>query len=146
MKRILVVIEATPEGRELLSYAGEIAAGIGAELVLLRPIDQSEYDGDLQRKGQTTMEGPDSIDDIETQAEETAAELGEELLDDNVQFQAVGLVDDLPDALLSEAADRNCDHIFITGKKRSPTGKVLFGDDTQSVLLNFDGPVTTLIK
>jgi len=35
--------------------------------------------------------------------------------------------------------------VFLTGKKRSPTGKAVFGDRSQAIILNFDGPVTTLL-
>lgn len=146
MDRALVIVEPSDTGRELLTIAGDIAAGTETELVLVRAIDRSDFDRDVQRKGQTSMEGIDSIDDLETKAREEAAELGEDELDGTVPYTPVGLVGDLPDDLLTLAAERDCDHVFIAGEKRSPTGKVLFGDDTQSVLLNFDGPVTSLIR
>lgn len=47
--------------------------------------------------------------------------------------------------LVVETAERNgCDHVFVTGVQRSPTGKALFGDFAQSVILNFDGYTTIL--
>lgn len=45
-------------------------------------------------------------------------------------------------ATLNAAEAHNCDHIFIAGRRRSPTGKAIFGDWVQRVLLNFDGLVT----
>ncbi|ELZ06028.1 universal stress protein [Natrialba asiatica] len=58
-----------------------------------------------------------------------------------------GLVVPVPTdhALVVVAAEYDCKHVFIAGDKRSPTGKALFGDEAQSVLLHFDGPVTALI-
>jgi len=48
------------------------------------------------------------------------------------------------DKILDTADARDADHIFLSGKRRSPTGKAVFGDRAQAVILNFDGPVTTL--
>jgi hypothetical protein len=36
--------------------------------------------------------------------------------------------------------------VFLAGRKRSPTGKALFGDQTQAVILDFDGAVTVITK
>jgi len=32
--------------------------------------------------------------------------------------------------------------VFVRGRRRSPTGKAVFGDTAQAVILNFDGFVT----
>lgn len=146
MDRSLVVVEPTDRGRELVSLAGEIAEGTGTELVLVRPVDRDDYERDLQRKAQTSKGDIDSLDAIEEQAREKAAQIGDEVLHEDVSYTAHGVVGKLPDGLLAAADDHDCDHVFIAGEERSPTGKVLFGDNTQSVLLNFDGPVTSLIE
>lgn len=42
-----------------------------------------------------------------------------------------------------ELADKiDADHIVLGGRKRSPTGKMLFGSVTQSIILGTDLPVT----
>ncbi|QCS44945.1 universal stress protein (plasmid) [Natrinema versiforme] len=145
MDRALIIAEPTDRGRELVEIAGEMAAGSGAELVLLRVIDESEYGRDLQRKAQTSMGDVDSVDELTKRAREATAELGDEVLGEDVSYTVEVLFGDLPDDVLAKADELGCDHVFIAGEKRSPTGKVLFGDTTQSVLLNFDGPVTSLI-
>lgn len=145
MDRALVVVEPTERGRELIKLAGEIAKGTGAELVLVRIVDEDAYEGDVQRKAESSLSDVSSVDELTNEATAVARELGEELLPEGITYSAEALFGNLPDDLLEHAEERGYDHVFITGERRSPTGKVLFGDTTQAVLLNFDGPVTSLI-
>ena len=45
------------------------------------------------------------------------------------------------EAILREAEDEDADMICVAGRKRTPTGKVLFGSVTQAVILDTDRPV-----
>lgn len=49
---------------------------------------------------------------------------------------------EITDVALTYAAENQADHLFLIGDKRSPTGKAIFGDDAQQIVLNFDGPTT----
>lgn len=44
-------------------------------------------------------------------------------------------------SIVETADDLNVDAVCVAGRKRSPTGKVLFGSVTQSVILQTDRPV-----
>jgi nucleotide-binding universal stress UspA family protein len=48
---------------------------------------------------------------------------------------------DPADQLLEVAQEADADLIVVAGRKRSPTGKALFGSVTQSVILNAERPV-----
>jgi len=48
---------------------------------------------------------------------------------------------DPAERILDVAADRDVDMIAVAGRRRSPTGKALFGSVTQSVILEADRPV-----
>jgi len=49
------------------------------------------------------------------------------------------------ETIVEVAADVDVDNITMTGRRQSPTGKMLFGSTTQSVMLNAGRPVTVII-
>jgi nucleotide-binding universal stress UspA family protein len=67
-------------------------------------------------------------------AEETLEDAGYEVTLSGTSGAAAG-------AILEAAANEDADLICLGGRKQTPTGKVLFGSVTQSVLLDADRPV-----
>lgn len=145
MDRALVVARDSTAGRRLLREASELAAGTGAELIVLHVVDETQYSGNLERKAQSGSGNEvSSIEDTEERSRQLADRLATEVVD-GTEYRPVGKVGKLPEAILEAAAEHDCDHVFIVGKRRSPAGKVVFGDDAQAVILRFDGPVTTIV-
>ena len=54
--------------------------------------------------------------------------------------------DDPAETIIEVAAELDVDNITMSGRRRSPTGKMLFGSTTQSVLLAADRPVTVILE
>lgn len=52
---------------------------------------------------------------------------------------------DPAETIISVAQELDADNIIMSGRRRSPAGKVLFGSTVQSVLLGADRPVTTVL-
>lgn len=147
MQRTLVVVEPSEEVHWLVREAAELAAGVDAELLLLRITSSSSYERD--RKAMADTIGMEStkydVDQAVEGARQFADDLATEIIADlDVEWTALGAVGDKADETLGVAAEERCDHIFVGGRRRSPSGKAIFGDDAQKVLLNFDGPVTVV--
>lgn len=152
MNRALVVVEQTRQSKTLLRDAGTFATAADADLVLLGIRSESAIESDLEtleriRSVEGTPSGEDTLREavrgyVREAAEETLADL-------DVVHDVVGAIADEEDEateILSVASAEDCDHVFLAGRKRSPTGKAFFGDVTQAVLLNFDGHVTVSLE
>ena len=148
MKRGLVSLEETGAHRDLLSEAAASARGSDAELVVLWHLDADEYDEDV-----TTLEAVGRIENVEYDHSSiidgatsnarsfVTSVLGDAGVDVRVAVD-VGSDDDRAERILEAADEHDCDHTFIIGESRSPTGKAVFGDVAQRVVLNFDGYTT----
>lgn len=60
----------------------------------------------------------------------------------DVTYSVRGSVGPHGEAIVSLATDIDADLIVVGGRKRSPTGKVVFGSTAQEVMLNAPCPVT----
>ncbi|ACV12607.1 UspA domain protein [Halorhabdus utahensis DSM 12940] len=152
MEQALVVVDDTEASEELLRKAGDIAEGLGAKLYLFGTLDPDEFDearetldtiGEVEN---TSYTDSDILKTVHTSLNETIEEV---FGDPDFAYETVGAVAGEGDraSKVIEAAEKfECGHIFLSGRKRSPTGKALFGDTVQSVLLDFDGEVTVNLQ
>ena len=150
MDRPLVVYN--DDSTELLAEAGRLAGGVDATLTILSLMTADEFREAREaldvvaKEEQTSYDDSVVIDVARRQASDTAEDV---LADIDVDWEVVGArIGDGKsgaDRILDVANDNDIDHVFITGQKRSPTGKAVFGDRVQSIILNFDGPVTSLL-
>jgi len=149
MDRPLVVYD--DENTELLEQAGEIAAGVDAELIVLSLMTADEFREAREALDVVAQEEHTAYDDsvVIDAAKKQARQTAKDVFDDDIDYRVVGARigdgESEADRILEVSDDNNVDHVFITGQKRSPTGKAVFGDRVQSIILNFDGPVTSLL-
>ncbi len=140
MGTILVTLLTDEPHEQLLKTATRHVSGTDGSVVVCRIIDQDQYNSEIQQNVRSGNE-MNTIDEIEENATETATTVANEAFDGN-DVTAHGRVGQIPADILEVADEYDCDHIFISGRKRSPVGKAIFGDTTQHVLLEFDGAVT----
>ncbi|WP_121740849.1 universal stress protein [Natronorubrum halophilum] len=150
MDRALAVVESTDSAKRLVRDAGELVAQTGGELVLLATMNEDEYEHTLETMSTIAdVEGTSySSADVTESGRQFVRDIAEtELTDLDVEYEPLCIVvEDGQRArrIVATAAERDCDHVFVTGRKRSPTGKAIFGDTAQRVILDFDGPVTVV--
>jgi nucleotide-binding universal stress UspA family protein len=146
MDHALAVVGTDDVTKDLVREAGELAAGVGAELTLLCVTSEEAYAE--EREALQTIPSADvtySVEQALDGAKSFASDIGREVLDPlGIEYETAGAVGDRGDTILERAESHGCDHIFLTGQRRSPTGKAIFGDVTQRVILDFDGPVTVV--
>ena len=152
MKNALVVLSDRDGDRELLREAAAYATGADAELVLYSPLSEDQFEeavdtldeiGRVENKDYNEGEALGIARQI---AESAAEDAG--LEDDGVEWSIVTDVTDEidPDRIIDIAEEHDCDHVFTLGQRRSPTGKAVFGDETQRLILNFPGYVTVSME
>lgn len=151
MERVLVVVDDTDTNRKLLAEAASLAEAADAGLVLFSWVTPEELESSaeaLETAGR--IEGanfgeaaPEDV--VGSLVDRVAADA----LDEGREYDVAAAVtdtDDLAGAILDAATQHDCDHVFLVGKRRSPTGKAVFGDVAQRVLLDFDGYVTVTME
>lgn len=124
---------------------------------VLLPVDNDEQRAKSQAEYVTGL--PNATEDVETvllhvftgnaSADEprTATRVGsvmrarDHLGENDVEVTVVEDSLETVDNILKHADSFEVDAIVLGGRKRSPTGKALFGSVTQSVILNTDRPV-----
>lgn len=159
MERALVVLSDTDAGESILREAAELAAGVEAQLVCLSVLTEEEYDHDIdvlsmldRAEGTTSHGGGRSFEEDEGPADlarHEGTEIARSVLEDiDVEYEVVGRVasEGMAETVVDVADEQGCDHVFLVGSHRSPVGKAVFGDVAQTVLLDFDGPVTVQVE
>lgn len=141
MEKVLVIQTGDEPDQELMRTAKNHVTGTEKEILFCRIIDEKQFQNNLQRQAKSDRE-VESIDEMEKIATAEANEVAKNAFGPDVPYTARGVVGTIPGDLIEIAEKENCEIVFVSGKKRSPAGKALFGDVAQSIILQFDGPVT----
>ena len=118
-----------------------MAEPAGAEVVLTHVFTDEEFDTVRSRLGvDETSEGstPDAVAERHT----TTRALSEALTEAGVSHSVRGAVGDHADEVVEAASAIGADRVVVGGRRRSPTGKAVFGSVAQEVLLSSPCPVT----
>lgn len=121
-----------------MKAAGDVIAlpGESSEMeVVVLNIDQPYDRGD----GGGRVSAEEFFD--ETDFPDSVPPVVEKLSDAGIEVRKQRTHGSAPEEILRVASEIDADLITMSGRKRSPTGKVLFGSVTQSVLLDAERPV-----
>lgn len=144
---ILAAIDEQDRSRQVVEIAHDLARTYDDRLIALHVIPTDDY---LDHKA-SLEEIPEFSDFSVTQEMESARNIArrfvtETVEDVGVEFEPRGRVGDVAEKVLAEAADVEPRYLVISGRRRSPTGKVIFGSVAQQILLNADCPVVSKLS
>ena len=142
LEKVLLAVGPNDEDRleALASTVIDIAGPAGAEVVVAHIFTEDEYDNVLDRLEFESAGEADSNEVAERHA--SVRTLGKMLDEADIDHSVRGAVGKHGDQIVNVAEDAGVDLIVVGGRKRSPTGKAVFGSTAQEVMLNAPCPVT----
>jgi nucleotide-binding universal stress UspA family protein len=143
LETILLAVGSEDEHRaeRLAAEAIAVAGPIDAMVVLAHVFDAEEFDAVRERLGvDPASEGstPDAVATRHTTTRTISRALAAAEVEHTIRGAVGGHADEIVE--LAEAVD--ADRVVVGGRRRSPTGKAVFGSVAQDVLLSAPCPVT----
>ena len=117
----------------------EVAEPSGAEIVLAHVFTKSEFDSATSR---LDFEDDDASADEVARRHQTVRTMTELFDDAGVDYTIRGAIGDHAEQIIKLAENVGADRVVVGGRKRSPTGKAVFGSVAQAVMLDAPCPVT----
>ncbi|MFC6940105.1 universal stress protein [Salinirubellus sp. GCM10025818] len=124
----------------LTSTVVDIAEPAGAEVVLLHAFTEEELDDAVGRLDYEFGDRPDA-DEVARRLS-VVRDIADELEEAGITLTVRGAVGEHAESIVGVAESSEADLLVIGGRRRSPTGKVVFGSTAQEVLLDSPCPVT----
>ncbi|WP_128477385.1 universal stress protein [Halorussus pelagicus] len=125
---------------ELARAVADIAAPTGAQVVLGHVFTDEEFDGVVS---QLDYDPSGEIDPDEVAARHaTVRDLTDAFDEAGVEYSVRGRIGAHGETIVDLANEVNADRVVVGGRKRSPTGKAVFGSTAQEVMLSAPCPVT----
>ncbi|RQG87920.1 universal stress protein [Natrarchaeobius halalkaliphilus] len=139
---IVAAVDREERSRHVIREAERLADSFGDSIHVVHVLTRSEF---VEMGVDSAESGTDgvSMDDIRDAATRIAAEAGDDI---ESEWEAVGLIGDPATRVIEYADEQDARYVVVAPRKRSPTGKVLFGSVAQTVLLNADRPVVTVLE
>ncbi|WP_396613659.1 universal stress protein (plasmid) [Haloferax sp. S1W] len=138
---VVAAVDDSDRAPTVLSYASSLAADLGEPLHALYVLRRADLVDILEKE----VEGQAFTDNYEVKraGEDIVrnAVVAERVEHDEAAIESVVRVGDPADEITSYADEIDARYIVIGGRRRTPTGKALFGSVTQRVMLSASVPV-----
>lgn len=144
---IVAAVDGTERTDPVVREAYDLARAFEEPLYVLHVVPEEAFEEHLEEI-QSLDEGADySLSQEESSAARLARDVLEATLEsfDAVTVETVGRVGDPTEGILDVARERDARFAVVGGRRRSPVGKAVFGSTTQSVVLESDRPVVTVM-
>ncbi|UHH26815.1 universal stress protein [Halobacterium noricense] len=125
---------------KLADFAVDIAAPADSTVVLAHVFTEEEYTSATEQLG---IESPTEVTPDEVARRHSTTRAISKALDDaGVNHEIRGTIGPHGDEIIRLAAEDDSGLVVVGGRKRSPTGKAVFGSTAQEVMLSAPCPVT----
>jgi nucleotide-binding universal stress UspA family protein len=143
LQTVLVAVDATDSNRidRLIEEAIDEAAPAGATVVLAHVFSEEEY---AENRDRLEFDRDSEVTpDVVARRHTVLREIAKRLDEAGVDYEVRGEVsEERGKAIVRIAESVGADRVLVGGRKRSPTGKAVFGSTAQEVLLSAPCPVT----
>ncbi|MFB6079148.1 MAG: universal stress protein [Halarchaeum sp.] len=142
IEKILLAVGPNDADRvsALASTLIDIAGPTGADVVLAHVFTEDEFESATDNLD-VASSGDISADEV-ARRHATIQDLANQLDDAGVSYDVRGAIGPHGERIVSLAESEDADLAIVGGRKRSPTGKAVFGSTAQEVMLSAPCPVT----
>ena len=145
---ILTAISGDDDVDKLIQIGLEISEGLDLQLAVVHVASADDFESYREEMENVPGMSEYSIE----QREDNATRTAERLVDTAVPKDSIpedilylGKVGEPTDEVLVAAEETDARYLVIGGRKRSPTGKAVFGSVSQSILLNAEIPTISIM-
>ncbi|WP_336022652.1 universal stress protein [Halobellus salinisoli] len=145
---ILAAIDENERSKTVAKIASDLAETYNDTLVALHVVPEEGFDS--HRNSLQSI--PEFQNYSITQEIESGKKFAKRFVQESVdnvdlnKLEARGRVGNPTDEILAETASLEPRFLVISGRRRSPTGKAVFGNTAQQILLNAECPVVTQLS
>lgn len=135
---IVAAVDGDKRPDRVVNVGQDLAETFGEELVVLHVMSEGEFNRRREEREYY-------VDQAGEDAAKTARWVVTGTLEEHDEVVLEGRVGEPVDEILAEAEKRDARFLVVGGRKRTPVGKAVFGSVTQSVMLNSEIPVVTVL-
>lgn len=124
---------------ELTEAVIDVGQAADVTVVLLHVFSQSAYDEGVEEAGYDP-DDPPPANTLATRLESIDA-ISQSLEEAGVEYRVRGEIGEVTESIVRTVEETDSDLLYIGGRRRSPTGKAVFGSTVHRLMMNAPCPV-----